>query len=431
MRAERRCYDHPQLTISRCDRISRLHYAADPVLLLVAFSVAIAVATAIAFFFRRTDGKLSGDAADAGKTASLQGSRGVLAFSVVMHHACCWYFYSATGVWTTGNHIIFERLARFGVMQFFYISGFLFWRKLMRKGSIPLGRFYWSRFLRIGPVYYVCVLGAVLIGLFVTGFGMHVTPWVLLRGVVPWLLFCIGGRSSINGADTNRITSGVAWTLALEWGFYLLLPFLAWFARKRSRLAYYVLAFAAVFVLAKYSPSGFLHGYHLIGVSLAVRELSKSMLIGFGGGILIATIEKELMRWNRLSSAQASWLLLLLYATYLMVPGIGTAGEILLLAAFALIVQGTDLFGVITSRGVTLLGIISYDMYLMHGMVFYVAMRMRGGMHPVSLSVYLPETLLCIVAIILLSALLHFPVEVPTMRWSERIARGKSASGPR
>ena len=136
----------------------------DPLLVSAAFVLAISLAAILSLILSKFGSGFATALSSSEKVTSLEGTRGVLAFSVAIHHACCWYFYLATGVWSTGGHLIFERLAPFGVMQFFYISGFLFWRKLMRRGSIPLKSFYWSRFLRIGPVYYVCVLAAVLIG---------------------------------------------------------------------------------------------------------------------------------------------------------------------------------------------------------------------------------------------------------------------------
>jgi peptidoglycan/LPS O-acetylase OafA/YrhL len=89
---------------------------------------------------------------------------------------------------------------------------------------------------------------------------------------------------------------------------------------------------------------------------------------------------------------------------------------------------GADLFGVLTSRAVRLLGVISYPMYLVHGIVYYSAMRLRGGLHAVSLPSYVADTTVCVAVILLLATLVHLVLERPTMRLSEDIAR--RALGP-
>ena len=109
--------------------------------------------------------------------------------------------------------------------------------------------------------------------------------------------------------------------------------------------------------------------------------------------------------------------------------GADPLGNVLLLVGFALVVMGADLFGMITSPGVRMLGLISYDLYVVHGIVYYLAMRSWGGAHLVTVSRYIPEAMLCMTAAVLLSVLLHFFVERPTMLISERIARRQAGDG--
>jgi peptidoglycan/LPS O-acetylase OafA/YrhL len=400
-------------------------YVADPLLLVLAFGVAIGEAAILSWCFSRSGGVFAKAVAPSNKVTSLEGLRGLLAFSVVAHHACAWYFFLQTGAWGTGNSIVFARLASFGVLQFFYLSGYLFWTRLMRRGRIPLGRFYLSRFIRIGPVYYVCTAAAILIGLAVTGPGLRVHPAVLARSLGSWLLFCMGGVASVNGADTSRIIAGVTWTLAMEWGFYLMLPFLGWFSRAARRLIPMALVFGGVWLVAKVLALSLAHFPHLLPGIFTIEEVAKFMLIGFGGGIAVATFQSKLKFVSRLSPARASSLLLVLYLAFLFVPVNKDYGEIFLLCGFAMVVQGTNLFGLITSRGVRLLGIVSYPIYVVHGMVYYLAARIRGGMHPVPLREYIPETLLCMAIVVLVATAVHFAVERPTMLISERIARGE------
>lgn len=408
-------------TVPLSDALQR--FAADPLLAVLFLSFVTACAGTLVLLFDRLGGSFGKVVSPStNKLASLQGLRGILACSVVAHHAYCWYFFTQSGEWTTGRSMIFARLAGFGVLQFFFVSGFLFWRKLMKRGEIPLGSFYLSRFVRIGPAYYACIGIAIFAGLVVTGFRLRVGVGALLGSLLPWLLFGVGGRPAVNHADIVRITCGVTWTLTLEWMFYLLLPFLAWFSRRNWLLLILLAFFAPLSLVNKYSLFGGVDAVypHLIGMVLA--KFSKFMLIGFGGGILIAALEPRIRNWSRAVLPWQNWILLGLYLAYLTIPNLDAASNILLLAGFALVVQGADLFGFLTSRAVRLLGLISYPIYLVHGVVFFTAMKLRGGMHAVAFFPYMAETAGCVAAAILLAAAIHLLIERPTMKLSENIA---------
>lgn len=401
-----------------------LRFGLDPMLAPLYFALSLGGAWALLLAFNRLGGPFA-DVARPGsqKLAQLQGLRGILAFSVVAHHACCWYFYSQSGDWSTGGSILFDRLAEFGVIQFFYLSGFLFWRKLIKRGRIPAGSFYLSRFVRIGPVYYVCGGAALTLGLALGSFRLHVPRSELLASLLPWLLFSIGGRPDVDHANMLRITCGVTWTLALEWLFYLSLPLFAWFARKAWRLAIYALAFGALFLVSRHLRGTAEETTGLFTAGSIVAQYAKFMLIGFGGGMLVAATEEPLRDRLRGLGRSRDWIVLACYVAYLTIPGIIGFGQVLLLAAFALLVQGADLFGFLVRPTARLLGTISYPVYLVHGVVFYAMMLLRGGMHTVGLAAYLGETVGCLAVILILATTLHLVVERPTMRVSEQIAR--------
>ena len=402
-------------------------FGLDPILAALFLALATGGAGVLVFLFDRCGGRFAEAVRPSpNKLASLEGLRGILAFSVVAHHAYCWYFFTQFGVWSTGQSIVFDRLADFGVAQFFYLSGFLFWRKLMRRGRIPACKFYLSRLVRIGPVYYVCLAGALAASLLAAGFKLQVSLWGLLASLLPWLLFSLGGQPPVNHADLARITSGVTWTLALEWLFYLSLPFLAWFARRAWRLVFYGLGFAILFLLGRYARTAGVDSESIHAVGAVVAQYAKFMLVGFGGGILIAALESNLRSWLRPVWPGRNWVVLALFLAYLAIPQLPAVGQVLLLPGFALIAAGADLFGLLAKRSTRLLGTISYPVYLVHGLVFYAAMRLCVGNHGVSLLAYIAQTALCLAAILLLATALHLLVERPTMKLSEEIARTAS-----
>ena len=399
-------------------------FAIDPLLAVLFFAFVAGIAGTLVFLFDRMGGPFAKAVNPVtGKLASVEGLRGILAASVVAHHGYLWYFYTQTGQWTGEGTIVFVRCAVFGVTQFFFISGFLFWRKLMKTGSIPLGNFYLSRFIRIGPAYYTCVGAAILTGLVFNGFRLQVPPGALVAPLLSWLLFSVSGLLDVNHMDVARITCGVTWTLALEWMFYLSLPFLGWFSRRARRLVYFALTFGTAFLVCFYLRTLTVDWPGLNTLLVVLSTYAKFMLIGFGGGILIAALELRIRGWMRFVEGRKDWLLLALYLGYLMIPGIPAIGLVLLLPAFALVVNGASLFGFLTCRPVRLLGVISYPLYLVHGMVFYIAMRLRGGIHAVNLYAYLGQTAACVAVILALATIIHLAVERPTMRLSEHIAR--------
>ena len=401
----------------------------DPLLAALFLAFAMGIAAALVFLCDGIGGRLAQAVQpSSSKLPALEGLRGILALAVVAHHACCWYFFTQFGVWSTGRSVIFDRLASFGVMQFFYLSGFLFWRKLMRRGPIPAGKFYLSRFIRIAPVYYISLCAALMIGFASTGFKPQVDAASLIASLLQWILFSLGGQPTVNHADIARITSGVTWTLALEWLFYLSLPFLAWFARKRWRLALYALAFGLLFLLARYTRTSRASAAGLFMAASVAAQYAKFMLIGFGGGILIAAFESNLTTWLRPVWRVRNWIVVALFVGYLAIPRLPDAGQVLLLIGFALIVSGADLFGLLVQRSTRLLGAISYPIYLLHGLVYYAAMRLRGGIHSVVLSAYIAETALCLVTLLLLAALVHIALEQPAMRLSEAMAPATAAA---
>jgi peptidoglycan/LPS O-acetylase OafA/YrhL len=97
--------------------------------------------------------------------------------------------------------------------------------------------------------------------------------------------------------------------------------------------------------------------------------------------------------------------------------------EVLLLTGFTLVVQGADIFGFLASRPVRLLGRISYPVYLVHGLVYYVAMKLRGGTYAVEIYSYSVETAVCLAVILLLATMIHLSIEQPSIKLSESFAR--------
>ncbi|MGH8854466.1 MAG: acyltransferase family protein [Telluria sp.] len=119
-----------------------------------------------------------------------------------------------TGPWTA---LITE--GHTGVGLFFTLSGFLFMQIALHQGQIAYKDFLRNRLLRIVPLYLVIFLVATSIG------RDKFAPQDLLY------LFA----SNLGLAPTSgTVITGAAWTISLEFLFYMVFPFLARFTMERG-----------------------------------------------------------------------------------------------------------------------------------------------------------------------------------------------------
>ena len=80
-------------------------------------------------------------------------------------------------------------------------------------------------------------------------------------------------------------------------GVFILLPALAWFSKARVRLVLLALAIASVVAVVKYATYR-VGAANITPTALLWFAFPKFLLIGFGGGILLATYEPVLRNWT-------------------------------------------------------------------------------------------------------------------------------------
>ena len=158
------------------------------------------------------------------RVASLTGIRAVAAILVVATHAAY-----TTGKYTHGYAgLVFSRM-EIGVPIFFVLSGFLLFRPWVKAsvcgGSPPsLRRYAWHRVRRIMPAYSVTVLAAYLVYHFRAAGPNPGHTWMgLFRNLTLTQIY------TGNYLDSH-LHQGLTqmWSLAVEVGFYLILPLLAY-----------------------------------------------------------------------------------------------------------------------------------------------------------------------------------------------------------
>lgn len=245
----------------------------------------------------------------------LDGVRFIAAFVVLVHHAG--FSSGATFRWDVPGLMIGRM--DIGVSIFFVLSGFLLYRPFVVAqfaGAPSPGRssFWIRRLVRIFPAYWLAFLVLLALGA------------ITVDGVTGFLL----SFTLTHVYTTEYAVSGItqSWSLATELGFYLLLPFIAAWARawavgrapggprSVNRQALYLLvvcaglaAFSFVFrvVMADLSP------YPDDSWGTVSRLWTPSYLDMFGAGMALAVVSawaerRSLVRHATESATRRVWL---------------------------------------------------------------------------------------------------------------------------
>jgi len=140
-----------------------------------------------------------------------------LVFVFHVYHTLYGHWQPNTDAWAYGW--IIE--GHTGVTLFFVLSGYLFMTIAMRyKGEIDYWRFMRNRFLRIFPLFLFIFFVAISL----SRDKFNAADWA-------YVFF-----SNLGQAPTsNHFITGAAWTISIEFTFYMIFPFLAAFAINQGR----------------------------------------------------------------------------------------------------------------------------------------------------------------------------------------------------
>jgi peptidoglycan/LPS O-acetylase OafA/YrhL len=178
-----------------------------------------------------------------------------------------------------------------GVDFFFVISGFLMFMALQSKSFSIFT--YWTfikkRFLRIAPLYYVSILVYFLV------FNYVLNHRVEIKSVIINTLFL-----NIYFKDNIAYTF---WSLATEWGFYLIVPFLFFFKDLKRRVITFsflvLLSLICLFQLEEHTEL------------FLTPDMPLTLFFEFGWGILIGFILTN-EKWKAKIQITQTWFHLLL-----------------------------------------------------------------------------------------------------------------------
>jgi peptidoglycan/LPS O-acetylase OafA/YrhL len=334
------------------------------------------------------------DATDTGRMASIDGLRGLAALSVFLFHAWLYTMPAPTASRRSnlGGYVANE--LRVGLVLFFVLSGFLLsrpWLAAALEGRRPpdLRRYLRSRAARIAPAYYVALAGS--IGLL---WGLAGTPGLRLPPAGELPLFVLFAQNT-SPSSVMKLNPPL-WSLAVEVGFYALLPLIGLLATKlpprRRAQALVPLALLALGVAFNVSIAG-------RGLGMTYSKTLAAMLPYFAVGMLaaVALHGRAPAAGTRRSMFAAGALLVVCDAVAkTAVPASGVVDATMLFSiirdglsasGFALIVVAAAAAPhgrLLGSRALAGLGTISYGFYLWH---VPVIMFLRGhGLLPLDLA---------------------------------------------
>jgi peptidoglycan/LPS O-acetylase OafA/YrhL len=304
-----------------------------------------------------------------GYYTELEGLRGLLAITVVVHHCMAWYFLLEHGSWEIhgANAGYYTQLGTFAVTMFFFITGFLFWSKLINSKGVSFGAFMYARMRRLAPAYLASAVSLFILVAIFSHFQLHERPFGILREMAEWATFSVIATPVLNGfTETNHLWA-VTWTLRMEFVFYLLIPFVIWFSKTVWKTLFFVALCNVLFQLTLFVNTDHppFTGFFL--VQAVIRFLSFSFSIG----ILTAhLIRMDIVKKMARSVLAAPVAFAIFLATLFFAPAQhGPIESLLLSIPFIVIAAGNDFWGTLRSSSFLFLGQISYSVYLTHCLI--------------------------------------------------------------
>lgn len=310
-----------------------------------------------------------------------------------------------------------------GVQLFYVVSAFTLWlsmRSRQRKETHPTSNFFFRRFFRIAPMFYLALLG---------NLAYHDpifprSPDVLYPSITDIIL----GFTFLHGLAPQAINTVVmgGWSIAVEAFFYLTLPFLfRWFnSLKKSALLLLVASLCAPLL-------SYLLYYHVSWNWWRFKDQHEYFFFlwfpiefpVFCMGILAVYLKEFIEQRIAASAKKATSLLLIVLSATLLLASFPTRNETLYLSSigFVPLLIGLSLtaWKPFVNKYTVLLGKISYSVYLVHFFVFVAIQELLGRIKEVADTRFFFGTTLGFLVVFTLILLVSALISYATWKWIE------------
>ncbi|WP_158674068.1 acyltransferase family protein [Pedobacter sp. KBW01] len=351
------------------------------------------------------------------KIIEIEGLRGFLSLWVFVFHII-----AITGFFDT----FFQQQAIKNIFNgetavdvFIIVSGFTICMLIESKHE-KFSTYLFRRFMRIYPMYIICLIVALLLGLLgimpknydendlYKHIGLHIT---MLHGIIPPTLL-----KNSSGAILNP-----AWSISLEWQFYLIAPFLFGITNKIKLVGPLFVLILSIILIRLASRYGEWDGSFL---------LSKFSL--FWVGIFCYYVFDYVIRTKEKLFGLAVWLVpvaLFMYSTLFSYKG-GVGAFIWFLFFFGLLSSIINpkltlpsiMLALFRTRLFKQLGEISYSLYLLHELVIWIILWALLKLNP-QMSNWTQLLVLVFIGIPAASALAKLSyrfIEFPAVNWAKK-----------
>jgi peptidoglycan/LPS O-acetylase OafA/YrhL len=368
------------------------------------------IATLVGSIFVRVGFPIPGEERRIG---CLDGLRGYLALSVLIHHFIVWLQVTRLGgTWSPPEIYLFNNLGQGGVTLFFMTTGLVFYPRILagfHKTFWPA--IYISRFFRIVPLIVFSVAVITLLILLRIGFHADASYFsAAAEWISSWKEVDLLGYP-----DSGRLNAYVLWSLRYEWIFYLvLLPTCAFgMDVLKGRWPNWTLPIALLFATLslRFLPGLYEHTkyFPLFALGMLAYQCqqnktirhclsSKTMTLPALGCLLLGLVS---------APTPYGLLQLPLYAFF-----------------FTAVACGNDLFGILRTTGSLLLGECSYSIYILHGILLDI-LFVEGTPLTRQFTTSLLPVLLPLVAVTIacLTPMTYLCIERPAIRLGSTIAK--------
>ncbi|RYF20980.1 MAG: acyltransferase, partial [Oxalobacteraceae bacterium] len=336
--------------------------------------------------------------------------RGYLALCVLAHHFVLWLQVTRLGgAWGAPAVPFFNQLGAGAVSLFFMVTGLVFYPRILAGFSAtPWAEVLTNRVFRIMPLLSLSV--AIIVGIAAWRSGQPVSATdtgPLLQWVTAWKQPDLVGYR-----EAGRINAYVLWSIKCEWLFYAIVLPLAAALRDMTRayLPSIVIPISLCLVaildryihipFAMYLPlfAGGMFAYE-VAINLECTAIFKSRFVTIATPMLLV--------------AAASF-----YATPLSIA------LPIFTVFFTCVVSENDSFGLLRHPAASVLGEISFSVYLLHGILlslfFVEGHTLTDALPTALLPLWLP---ILSAVIVLLASVTYLAIERPAIRMGVRIAR--------